>query len=398
MRIPLGSGEEKGLLVVLLQALVGTALLPSQNLLWEGVEWAGAAIILVFLLPSRLNFVSSAQNMELDSQDSFTRAFVAAGGAVSSHICLCTPAGCERGVFIRRPHTLTAAPVSASDAMPLVRIPASLVLTAAKAAKSEIVCKCCGELPDTDASESVVLALFLLTERARAADSPWKWYIDALPCSGSSALYFGAADIDALQGTPLGSAAEAKMRQLQRQYGCVADTLNCWLNSQHSASTISFEDYKWASFIVLSRAISLHSCDDSVVDYDSVGYPHDGCDRALLPFLDMFNHRAQPSAYWTVNSDGSVSIHALAAAAERLSIDADQPLSSEVCLSYGAKPATEWLYEYGFLPPDNIHDAWPHFVHLSGSPSLVAIKRMWFQELNLPLRIMLKDPATSLSG
>ncbi|KAJ2081799.1 hypothetical protein H4R24_002063 [Coemansia sp. RSA 988] len=336
--------------------------------------------------------------MELASQDSFTQAFEVAGGSVSPRICLCSPAGCERGVFIRSLHTVAVAPVPVLDTIPLVHIPASLVLTAAVASKSEIVCKCCGELPDTDATESVVLALFLLTERARGTDSPWKWYIDALPCSGSSALYFGTADMDALRATPLGLAAEAKMHQLQRQYGCFASTLNLWLHSYHPESTISIEDYKWASFIILSRAISLHSCDESAADYNSVAHPHGECDRALLPFLDMFNHHAQPSAYWTVDSDGSVAIHALAASTERFSTESHLPFSSEVFLSYGAKPATEWLYEYGFLPSDNMHDAWPFFVQLSGSPLLVAIKRMWIQKLGLSLRIMLNDPATNMSS
>ncbi|KAJ2616009.1 hypothetical protein H4S08_000970 [Coemansia sp. RSA 1365] len=331
--------------------------------------------------------------MEIVSQDSFTQAFEAAGGFVSPHICLCVPAGCERGVFIRRLCVSTVAPVSEKDNMPLVHIPASLVLTAAEAVKSEIVCRCCGKLPNTDASESVVLALFLLTERARGAESPWKWYIDALPCLGTNALYFGNTDMDALRGTPLGSAAEAKLRQLKRQYDCFAETLDCWLRSQKLELKLSFEDYKWASFIILSRSISLHSCDESVVDCDSSGYPHGKCDRALLPFLDMFNHCAQPTAYWTVNSDASVTIHAAAAATECSDIDTDQSSSIELCLSYGAKPATEWAYEYGFLPLDNKHDAWPHFVQLAGSPSLVAIKRLWIQELGLLPRVMLVDPA-----
>ncbi|PIA17374.1 SET domain-containing protein [Coemansia reversa NRRL 1564] len=334
--------------------------------------------------------------MEIVSQVSFTQVFEAAGGFVGPHVCLCVPAGCERGVFIHKLRVSTVAPVSEPDAMPLVYIPASLVLTAAEAAKSEVVCRCCDKLPDTDASESVVLALFLLTERARGADSPWEWYINALPCVGTNALYFENADIAALQGTPLGSAAEAKLRQLKRQYGCFAETLDCWQCSQNLELTLSFEDYKWASFIVLSRSISLHSCDESVVDCDSNGYPHGRCDRALIPFLDMFNHCARPNAYWTVNSNGSVSIHAAAASTERSDINSDQPSSIELCLSYGAKPATEWAYEYGFLPLDNRHDAWPHFVQLAGSPSLVAIKRMWIQELGLSPRVMLVDPAATM--
>ncbi|KAJ2555371.1 hypothetical protein EV175_002286, partial [Coemansia sp. RSA 1933] len=60
-------------------------------------------------------------------------------------------------------------------------------------------------------------------------------------------------------------------------------------------------------------------------------------------------------------------------------------------------PNTEWLYEYGFVPENNNHDAWPYFSQLSGSPSFVAIKRLWIAELGLNPRVMLSDPASSSS-
>ncbi|KAJ2148471.1 hypothetical protein IW142_000871 [Coemansia sp. RSA 564] len=320
----------------------------------------------------------------------FTLAFSAAGGTVNRYIQIVAPPQGERGVFVGK--DITGAELAAE---PLVRVPASLVITAAVAGCSDIVTQCCAEVSDSPASDTVLLALFLLTEKARGAESQWQWYLDALPRAGVNALHFDERDMNALTGTPLGRAVEAKLRQLRRQYSCFMATLERWKQSTGVDGLVSFEVYKWAHAIVLSRAISLHSFAET--SDSSRPPPHGDCDRALLPYLDMFNHSSHPNAFWTVSSDGSVCVCASSCSSSPRTYAAGQELT-ELCFSYGHKPNTEWLYEYGFLPPDNSHDAWPYFVEPLGSPELVEIKLMWLQELGLPPRIMLPDPATLHDG
>ncbi|KAJ2340919.1 hypothetical protein GGF43_006294, partial [Coemansia sp. RSA 2618] len=311
--------------------------------------------------------------------EAFADAFTAAGGTVSRHVRIFAPAQGERGVFVSE--SLTDAEL-ATDA--LVIIPASLVITAAVAGRSNIVARCCAQLNTDTASDAVQMALFLFTEQAQGAASPWKWYLDALPRTGINALSFGERDMHALDHTPLGLAVKAKLKQLQRQYDCFASTLERWKQDVGANGSVSFEMYKWAHAIVLSRTISLRSFAESGGSSNSPS-PHGDCDEALLPFLDMFNHSSQPSAFWTISSDGSVRVCADMRPSGPHMCEAGQNLA-ELHFSYGDKPNTEWLYDYGFMPPDNSHDAWPYFVEPQGSPELVEIKQMWLQELGLSPR------------
>ncbi|KAJ2773882.1 cytosolic leucyl tRNA synthetase, partial [Coemansia nantahalensis] len=115
-----------------------------------------------------------------------------------------------------------------------------------------------------------------------------------------------------------------------------------------------------------------------------------GCDlQALLPLFDMANHSSTPNAHWTPEPDGSVSI---CAGDMFIPNGTDDPTMAEICVSYGRKPNTEWLYEYGFIPTTNGSDAWPYLAHLSGSPQLVHIKTMWMHELGLPRQVLIADP------
>ncbi|KAJ1741632.1 cytosolic leucyl tRNA synthetase [Coemansia sp. RSA 989] len=305
--------------------------------------------------------------------------FTRAGGTVCSNVQVHTPLHGERGVFISKP-----AWTESSSA--LAHIPASLVITADTAARSDIVDRCCKLLGEHVANDAVYLALFLLTEKAVGDASQWKWYLDALPHSPINALDFEESDMAALSGTPLGLAAEAKLKQLQRHYVGIAPALERWKEAHKLDSTVSFDMYKWAHAIVLSRSISLQSCENA----SSYGT----CDRALLPFLDMFNHSAHPTAFWTVNDDKSITICA-ASTSDDPPTCSDDPQLVELCFYYGDKPNTEWVYEYGFLPNENAHDAWPLFVELQGSTDFKELKQLWLQELELLPRIMLPDPATA---
>ncbi|KAJ1836495.1 hypothetical protein LPJ63_000283 [Coemansia sp. RSA 2711] len=111
----------------------------------------------------------------------------------------------------------------------------------------------------------------------------------------------------------------------------------------------------------------------------------------------MFNHSSEPNTVWTIDHDGSVCI-GTTSYQSGYSIDVAGQRLVELCFSYGEKPNTEWLYEYGFVPPNNRHDVWPYFVERQGSPQLLEIKQMWLQELQLVPRIMLPDPISLSDG
>ncbi|KAJ1664535.1 hypothetical protein EV178_004048 [Coemansia sp. RSA 1646] len=306
----------------------------------------------------------------------------AAGGVADSCLRVDAVSGGERGV-LARPSDIRQAALSGS---PLVHVPASLIITAAVAIQSDIVRACLGCVDES--GEALQLALFVLTERARGATSAWHWYVDYLPESGVGALFFDAASREALSATPLRMAADAKLRQLHTQYDAFSSVLYEWKTVHSVSGPVDYEAYKWANFIVLSRAVSLQSTGDK--DCLSV---HAGSDRALVPLLDMLNHSSEPLAHWSVGVDGAVSVFANGSP-DHQCLGASVGPSIELCFSYGDKSNTEWLYEYGFVPESNDHDIWPYFSLLSGSPSFVAAKQMWMLELGLSPRVMLSDPGS----
>ncbi|KAJ1781761.1 hypothetical protein LPJ59_006975, partial [Coemansia sp. RSA 2399] len=274
---------------------------------------------------------------------------------------------------------------------PLVYVPVSLIITAAVSRQSEVVRACLSCVDET--SEALQLALFVLTERADGAASTWHWYLESLPTSGTGALFFDDAALEALSGTPLRMAVDAKQRQLRAQFDAFSGVLDEWKAANGTPGPVDYEAYRWATFIVLSRSISLQSCHDFAENKDLLA-AHSGCDRALVPLLDMLNHSSDPLAHWTVGADGAVSVFANVPTDSENSVMTRSP-AVELCFSYGDKPNTEWLYEYGFVPERNEHDSWPYFSPLSGSPPFVAVKRMWMVELGLTPRVMLSDPGAS---
>jgi len=69
-----------------------------------------------------------------------------------------------------------------------------------------------------------------------------------------------------------------------------------------------------------------------------------GTNLVLAPLLDMANHGPDGCLY-KCEGDG-VALYTTEAVAE----------GDEVCLNYGARPNSEWLLHYGFLPPSNKND------------------------------------------
>ncbi|KAJ1944323.1 hypothetical protein GGF37_002248, partial [Kickxella alabastrina] len=108
----------------------------------------------------------------------------------------------------------------------------------------------------------------------------------------------------------------------------------------------------------------------------------------------MFNHSNRPSAFWSANQDGSVSVYAPGTPTGPGVVINGEHLT-ELHFTYGEKPNTEWLYEYGFIPENNEHDAWPYLIEPSGSAQLMTIKQMWMSELGLLPRVMFADPAST---
>lgn len=98
----------------------------------------------------------------------------------------------------------------------IIAIPRALMLTVEAASKSALA-----PLIERDQilknMSNVTLAMFLLVEKFKG-DSFWKPYIDILPKTYSTVLYFDVSDLEALQGSPTLDSTLKLIKSIVRQY------------------------------------------------------------------------------------------------------------------------------------------------------------------------------------
>lgn len=163
------------------------------------------------------------------------------------------------------------------------------------------------------------LAAWLPLE-ARDPASAWRAYLDALPVYlAGFPMFRGADDLAALAGT----AAHALASDTNRDVLHVYERFPAELRER-----LSLADFAWGRAIVMSRAFHAPGTLEHRI--------------ALLPIVDIFNHRRDDTS-WSYNPfDG------LVVRTERAIADGD-----EVCFSYGDRSNSHLLVHYGFTLPEN---------------------------------------------
>ncbi|CAG8599175.1 23881_t:CDS:2 [Dentiscutata erythropus] len=205
-------------------------------------------------------------------------------------------------------------------------------------------------------TERIVLICFLLYERfgrLACGEEPsfWKPYVDILPHTLHTPLFYDKTLRDCLDGTSLKSAVDAKFNKLQREYKLLRPYFNQW--SAQSSTTdnnvndgheiITLDHFIWADGVFWSRVLSFGSrltSDNNLIGSDSDDYH-------LVPFLDFANHSLRPYARWELTAEGVELILTKA--------DSPEPIipETEICISYGDKPNSELLFVHGFTLSDN---------------------------------------------
>ena len=122
--------------------------------------------------------------------------------------------------------------------------------------------------------ESVKLATFLVFEKQRAS-SKWRPYIDVMPRQLSLPLFWSPEELSHLQGTSsYGSAIQQFVNTLM-QFFHIRRALQ--IQEQHKKlATFTFEEYRWAVGIVMSRQNLVPVQGKSQI--------------CLVPLWDMINH------------------------------------------------------------------------------------------------------------
>jgi len=255
----------------------------------------------------------------------------------------------------------------------MARVPARLAITAAAAAQHPTLGPTFKEmLENDDIDERMAVMLLLIVERRRGDKSPIKPYLDALPSSFRTPLFYDPEEMDGLRGTNLHGAVAAQREQLAnvlrghvrpaaaRLFAALRETPSPdavasgrsprrdrfgfgVVGERVDARSVSTEEFLWAYACFWSRALSLPLSDDPT---------HPGIE-AIVPGIDFANHSSsRPNARWaTTRVDGETVIELLCEPG-----NVPEP-GREILISYGDKSNEELLFVHGFAERDNPRDA-----------------------------------------
>jgi len=215
-----------------------------------------------------------------------------------------------------------------------ITVPRKLTISAETARNSEL-----GPLIEKDnilrVMQNACLVLHVYCEKLNK-NSFWKPYLDILPTSYSTTLYFTVEEMQALKGSPAFGEALKLYRNIARQYAYLYRRLQ-----QVSPETaklplrrnFTFDDHRWAVSTVITRQNRIPS---------TTGEPT----LALIPMWDMCNH-----CHGTITTDYNKEEDSF----KSLSVK-DFKVGEEVCIFYGERSNAELLVHNGFVFEDNIHD------------------------------------------
>jgi hypothetical protein len=148
--------------------------------------------------------------------------------------------------------------------------------------------------------------------------SPWRAYLDTLPVQLDLPMFRG--DIDALAGTGAQSLATDMNRDVIATYEQLPPELR---------ARISLADFAWGRAIVMSRGFHAPGSFEHRI--------------ALIPLVDIFNHRTDDTGWSFSPYDGNLVVRM-----ER-ALDA----GDDVHFSYGNRSNSQLLVHYGFVLPEN---------------------------------------------
>lgn len=266
---------------------------------------------------------------------------------------------------------------------------------------------------DGDVDDRLLMFVFLMVERIRESSSFWAPYLDVLPTSFGTPLWFTEKELQELKGTALYNATKIQLKNLKALFANkVKPFAQQFLSSIGVFKReIDFQDFLWANCIFWTRALNIpcphsfvfpkkvskfvsggsgntglpaskHSnlnVSDLVCDTFPKGDAEDHSDyldgsisvekqsttsneaepetvwvEGLVPGIDFCNHAPKGVAHWEV--DGVEGSTTGVPNSMYLITDRDLSADNEILISYGNKGNEELLYLYGFVVENNPDD------------------------------------------
>lgn len=247
------------------------------------------------------------------------------------------------------------------EADPFLTIPRKVMMTT-QTARNSVLGALIGEDKMLQAMPSIVLALHLLCEK-KSPDSFWKPYIDVLPSSYSTPLYFTDDEIKLLKGSPVQSECYSQLKNIARQY---AYFYRLFQNLPATSKlpikdSFTFNDYRWAVSTVMTRQNQIPTPDGSKITF------------GLIPMWDMCNH-----CNGTITTDYNMENDCSDCFALKEFNQGEQ-----ISIFYGARSNAELLVHNGFVYTQNDMDRTAIKLGISKSDSLYERKAKLLTALGL---------------
>lgn len=226
----------------------------------------------------------------------------------------------------------------------LIRLPLRTLLTTDVLSRSDVKTLF---LRTTDSfTPQCMLATFLVYETHLGTESKWYLYLKTLPRSFTNPDFCSNKEKAALPGFISHPLRQA--HKLQADFSVLVKRLDvdrsrCPHCSVRMQKIITFARYKWAYYVVNTRAVYIDAevCKEDVFN---VKQPNN---LALAPFLDLFNH--------DVNAAVKVSVVTDDCRNQFYQIATLKPFDegTQVFINYGAHDSLKLYVEYGFFIPRN---------------------------------------------
>lgn len=247
-----------------------------------------------------------------------------------------------------------------------ITIPRKLMMSAETARNSDL-----GPLIDKDnilkVMQNACLVLHVYCEKLKE-NSFWKPYLDILPASYSTTLYFSLDEMQALKGSPAFGESLKLYRNIARQYSYLYQRLHqvCPETAKLPLRRhFTFDDHRWAVSTVTTRQNKIPS---------TTGEPT----LALIPMWDMCNH-----CNGTVTTGYDLAEDSCKSMSVR-----DFHVGEQVCIFYGERSNADLLVHNGFVFEENAHDKVSIQLGVSKSDPLFQMKERLLASMGMTAYVL----------
>uniref|UniRef100_A0A1I8MNS6 protein-histidine N-methyltransferase n=1 Tax=Musca domestica TaxID=7370 RepID=A0A1I8MNS6_MUSDO len=215
---------------------------------------------------------------------------------------------------------------------------------------------------------------FLLMVEALKEDSFWKPYIDLLPESYNTVLYFTVEEMTQLKGSNALAAALKQCRLIARLYAVIYHWPSSQIPMADFKELFHYDLYRWAVSTVMTR--------ENLIPRTKPKREGDTSDTiaALIPFWDMANHRDG-----TITTFFNMETQQVESSAQE-----DYKKGEQIFIYYGDRTNSDLMIHNGFINASNPKDKISIKLGLSPSDVLFEKRAKLLELLSIPKNSELK--------